>query len=243
LESQRDDEQSETLEYLERIDGLHAKIAYLSSQLSENAAAEASKAPDSSPEKKIAEQNEKIAQLLQEGEKLSRNEVRHREALKKLRSRLQEEEKKSVELRARLEKAEADVRDLREFGRVADAKEKALNDKISSLLVSQRSLDATISERDSLSEEVRDLGKRLDDSEQRAHEADKKGLSSKVEEQKGIIANLEEELANSRIEKRLVEDRVKSEMNEIKQLYNKELEKCRLTEKDLKSEVQVRSPK
>jgi hypothetical protein len=242
-ESQRDEEQSETLEYLERIDGLHAKIAYLSSQLSENAGAEASKAPDSSPEKKIAEQNEKIAQLLQEGEKLSRNEVRHREALKKLRSRLTEEEKKSADLRTRLEKAEADVRDLREFGRVADAKEKTLNDKISGLLVSQRALDAAVSERDSLSEEVRTLRKRLDESEQRAQEADKKGLASKVEEQKKIIANLEEELSNSRIEKRLVEDRVKSEMTDIKQIYNKDLEKCRLTEKELKSEVQVRDLK
>ena len=168
--------------------------------------------------------------------------MRHREALKKLRSRLQEEEKKSADLRTRLEKAEADVRDLREFGRVADAKEKSLNDKISGLLVSQRSADAAISERDSLSEEVRNLRKRLDESEQRAQEADKKGLSGKVEEQKSIIADLEEELSNSRIEKRLVEDRVKSEMSEIKQLYNKDLEKCRLTEKELKSEVQVRRP-
>ncbi len=88
-------------------------------------------------------------------------------------------------------------------------------------------------------QEIQDLRRRLDEAEKRADEAVKKAQTDKMEEQKRKIADLEEELSNSRIEKRLVEDRVKKEMSDVKGEYSRHLDKARLIEMELKSEVQV----
>ncbi len=94
-------------EHLEKIDALHSKVAYLSGQRHAGATAEAADAAEGSAERKLAEKDVKIAELMQEGEKLSRNEMKHLAAIKKLRTRVQEEEKTSIDLKRKLDRSEA----------------------------------------------------------------------------------------------------------------------------------------
>jgi TATA element modulatory factor len=230
---------SELHEYLEKIDALHAKVAYLSGQKLTEANAEIEANADDVAKQKAAEQEVKIAQLMQEGEKLSRTEMKHLTAIKKLRSRLQDEEKSSTDLRKRLERSEAEARDLRESLRATEAREKAADERNAGYVETQRQLESVKLERQDARREIQDLRRQLDESEKRADEAVKKAQTEKVEEQRRIITDLQDDLSNSRLEKRLVEDRVKKEMTSIKEEYGRQLDMAKLSEMELKSELQV----
>jgi hypothetical protein len=239
LKRVKEEHSTEINEYLEKIDALHAKVAYLSAQKSQEAEAEVAAAPDSSVEKKNAEKDAKIAQLLQEGEKLSRNEMKHLSALKKLRGRLQEEERSATDLKKLHEKAETEAKDLRDSLKASEAREKAAEDRSVGFVEQQRQLENLKMEKAEAIKEIHELRREVDEAEKRADEAAKKVQTEKLEEQRRRIGDLEEEVANSKIEKKLVEDRVKKEMQNVKDEYKRQAEKGKLTEMELKSEVQV----
>jgi TATA element modulatory factor len=228
---------------LEKIDRLHANIAYLSAQLYDNASATAAAAKDGSDEKKEADKNVKIAQLLDEGGKLSKTEEKLRGDVKYLRMRLAEEKKDNADLTKSLEKAESDIRDLRISIQSAESREKSANDRINTLSSKERELETLRSEKADTTKEIQRLRRLLDEAERRADDADKQAQSKRLEEQMRVIAELNDELSNSRIEKRLVEDRVKSEMKDIKEEHNRQLEKSRISELELKAEIQVGAAK
>ena len=62
--------------------------------------------PAGSTEAKIASKDEQIALLMQEGEALSKTELRHLQTIKKLRAKAAEDEKASNDIRKKLERAE-----------------------------------------------------------------------------------------------------------------------------------------
>jgi chromosome segregation ATPase len=230
---------AEVHEHLERIDALHAKIAYLSSQLHSNATAATSSHEKGSQDQKSAEQDAKIAQLLQEGEKLSRNEMKHLAAIKKLRLRVQEEERSSTEVKKRLEKIEAENRDLKDRAERAEEREKAAADRLLRLAKVEKEAETLKSDKENASREIQELKRSRDEAERRAEDAENRAQTNKVEEQMRVVAELNDELSNVRIEKRLIEDRVKSEMKEIKDEQHRQLAKARLGEVELRTEVQV----
>jgi hypothetical protein len=233
------DQADEIHQQLEKIDRLHANIAYLSSQLYDNASATTVTTKDGSVEKKEADKDVKIAQLLEEGGKLSKIEEKLRVDIKYLRSRLQEEKKNNADLTKRLEKAESDIRDLRITIQSTESREKVANDRLSTLSSVERELETVRSEKSDAVKESQQLRKLLEDAERRADDADRQAQSKKLEEQTRVVAELNDELSNARIEKRLVEDRIKSEMQDIKDEYNRRLEKARVSEIELKAEIQV----
>lgn len=106
-------QQDETREYVERIDSLQAKIQYLSQSVVESAKQAAASAPAGSLERKLAEKDEKIALLLDEGQKLSATEQKLRLFIKKLRLQITHDEKQLHELRDAKEKAASDAESLR----------------------------------------------------------------------------------------------------------------------------------
>lgn len=235
------DQAEEIHTQLEKIDRLHASIAYLSSQLYKNASAAAGQAKDG-PESKETDKDMKIAQLLQEGGKLSKTEEKLRTDTKYLRTRLQEEKKINAETNKRLEKAENDIRDLRIAMQSSEAREKSANDKVNSLSSTERELATVRSEKADALSEAKRLRAQLDEADRRLDDADKQAHSSKLEEQMRVIAELNDELSNSRIEKRLVEDRVKTEMKMIKEEHNQRLEQVKIAEIEQKAEIHVSCP-
>jgi chromosome segregation ATPase len=238
--AQKIKEQAEEIHLqLEKIDRLHANIAYLSSQLYDNASATAAAAKSGSEEKKEADKDAKIAQLLDEGGKLSKTEEKLRGDIKYLRSRLQDEKKSALDVSKRLEKAENEIQDLRIAMQSSEAREKAAYERISGLSNVERELETLRLEKSEAQKETEQLRKALQEAERRADDADNQAQSKRLEQQMRLVSELNDELSNVRIEKRLIEDRVKSEMKDIKEEHGRQAEKAKISEMELKTEIQV----
>ncbi|KAF2428860.1 hypothetical protein EJ08DRAFT_313616 [Tothia fuscella] len=163
--------QEELHAHLERIDALQAKLTYLAGQASSAARAASTDAASGSLEKKVAEQDQMIVQLMEEGQKLSKNEMKHLGTIKKLRIRMQEEDKQSVDLKRRLEKAEREREEQKERANMAEQKERAAQERLKSLPKLQQEMALLKGDKDSL----------LRDSMMNFQMSELKSVSSRIE--------------------------------------------------------------
>ncbi|KIV98835.1 uncharacterized protein PV09_09406 [Verruconis gallopava] len=229
--------QEELHAHLERIDALQAKLEYLAKQTAAAAREAAAAADPGSLQKKLAEMEERNALLLEEGNKLSKNEIKARGAIAKLRSRVQEEEKASVELKRKLATSEEEKLDLRDRLKIVEEREKAAQAKLSSLAKVETELDTVKRDREDAKKEVANLKKLLAEAEQRAEDAEKKAQTDQLEEQMRVIAELNDDLSNARLEKKLAEDRAKAEIKMLREDMERKEEKSRLNEMELRNEI------
>jgi hypothetical protein len=231
--------QEELHAHLERIDALQSKLAYLASQTSAAAREAASSAPSGSTEKKLAEQEVKIAQLLEEGQKLSKTEMKHMSAIKKMRQRIQEEEKDKADLKRRLTKTEQEWADQRDRLRILEERDRAAQERLKVLPKLEQEVGMLKWEKETSDREVSELRKQLAESERRAEDAERRAQTDKLEDQMKVVAELNDELSNARIEKRLVEDRGKAEIKKVQEEASRQAGKSRLLELELRNDVQV----
>jgi hypothetical protein len=231
--------QEELHAHLERIDALQAKLEYLAKQASTTAREAASSADSGSLEKKLAEQEERNALLLEEGNKLSKNEIKARGAIMKLRQRVQDEEKSKSDLRRRLATSEDARSDLSDRLRIVEEREKAAQARLKSLTKLEVELDTARREGNESRRDTIVLRKQLAEAEKWAEEAEKRAQTDKVEEQMRAIAELSDDVDNARLEKRLVEDRAKAEIKQLKEDAARKQEKSQLAELELRNEIQV----
>lgn len=144
----------EIQEYVERIDSIQSKLQYLSKNAADSAKKAASAAPSGSQEKKLAEKDERIALLMEEGQKLAGAEQKYRAAIKTLRLQVAERDKQLEEARKAKDKMASDIQTLRDRLDGDEEKEKrrqeaikataALRKEIDSLKKDNASKDATI---------------------------------------------------------------------------------------------------
>src|SRR5699024_3382921 len=120
---------------------------YLAKDAAESAKQAAASAESGSVEKQLREKDEKIALLLEEGQKLSKSEMDHRTALKKLRLQLIENSKSQAEAKKKTEKLETDLSDAEARAQRAEAAENRANDSLTSHTNASRDLEAVKSER------------------------------------------------------------------------------------------------
>ena len=233
--------QEELHGYLERIDALQSKLAYLASTAARDAHTAAEEADQGSLKKKLAEKDEKIAQLLEEGQKLSANEIKALGSVRTFRARLQEEEKAKVELKKRLETVDHEITEAKERARRAEERDRIATEKLKTLPRLEREMHELKADQIAANATITELKKMLAEAEQEAEDAERRAQTDKVEEQMKIVAELNDELSNSKIEKRLIEDRVKKEINEVRQEASRQQEKAKLVELELKTEIQVRT--
>jgi hypothetical protein len=232
LVAKKNKEQAEEIHrQLEKIDRLHANIAYLSGQLYEKG----SKDEDSKEGGKDA----KIAQLLQEGGTLSKTEEKLRGDIKYLRIRLNEEKQTSEGVSKKLDKLDGELRNLRITVQTAEAREKSANDRLNSLHDVERELGNVKLEKAEAMKEMHGISVHLEEAEQRAEDAEKRAQSNKLEEQNKVISDLNDQISDSKIERKLLEDRHKAEVKELKADHARQLEQSNLSNLELKAEIQV----
>ena len=103
--------QDEVHDYLERIDSLQSKLQYLAKEASEAARKAITDSEDDTSAKKIAEKEEKIALLLEEGSKLSKTEVTQLGIIRNLRAEKAEQANSIADLKRKLALQEGIGRD------------------------------------------------------------------------------------------------------------------------------------
>ncbi|KAL4893979.1 TATA element modulatory factor 1 TATA binding-domain-containing protein [Aspergillus ambiguus] len=225
--------------YIERIDALQSKLKYLAKEAAESAKNAAAVAEPASTEKQLREKDEKIALLLQEGQQLSKSEMEHRMAIKRLRQQLTDNSKAQVENKKKTDRLERDLINAETRAKRAEAAEKRANNSLSAQMKASRDFEAVTSERNSLNQTVQELKSQLSRAVARAEAAEAKAQSDALEKEKHRATQLEEELANAKMERDVNEEKLRKEVNDLKDAVGQEKERARLLEVELKGEQSV----
>lgn len=235
--------QEEIHAYVERIDALESKLKYMAKEAMDSAKATSSTASPGSLEKKKAEADLQIAQLMEEGINLARTEQKHRAILKRLRAKISEDEKEISTLKTTKDKFDRETEALRQRAKRVDELERTYSDLQRRLDQAQRelnSLRADARSKDSMIVELKSqLQKATDQADAMAAKANDQGR----EQDRRRIAELEESVAALQVEKNLVADRAKIQATELKDKADKAAERARALELELKTEVQVMESK
>lgn len=236
VESQR---QEEIHGYIERIDALQSKLRYLAKEAAESAKHAAASASPGSVQKQLHEKDEKIALLLEEGQKLSKSEMDYRTVVKKLRQQLSENTKVQNEMRRKTEKLERDLASSEARAKRAEAAEKRASEALSSQKKQAKDFEAVTNERNALNQTVQETKAQLSRALAKAEAAEKKAESDALEQERRRADDLEEELSTLKIERDISEEKSRKEISELTQKVEQEKERARMLEAELKGEQSV----
>lgn len=229
--------QEEMHTHLERIDALQAKLQYLAKE-TVAAAKQANAATTSGTlEAKLAQKDEQIALLMEEGQQLSKTELRHLQTIKKLRAQGLDSEKAVLDMRKKLDKAERSEMEHKHKVRRAEVSERSASDKAKQVPVLQEQLEAMRAERDKVTEQVTSLNAQLQEAEKRAAQAIQAAQNKALEADKNRIADLENELEDAQIERKLAEDRAQAEIRKVREDTDRQRERWSVTELELTTEI------
>ncbi|KAK4140396.1 TATA element modulatory factor 1 TATA binding-domain-containing protein [Dichotomopilus funicola] len=231
--------QEEIHGYVERIDALEAKLQFLAREASDSARQAALAAPAGSLEKKLAEKDQQIAQLIEEGKNLASTDHRHRALVKKLRTNIAENEKDIGAFQTAKAKSDRELEALRSRARRADELEKTHHELQKRFDQTQRELNTHRSDVRSKDSTISELRSQLRKATEQADAMTAKVNDQAREQDKRKIAELEEELAAVKVEKNLVADRGKAQATELREKADRATERARALEIELKGEVQA----
>ncbi|KAF1995858.1 M protein repeat protein-like protein [Amniculicola lignicola CBS 123094] len=231
------DHREELNSHLERIDALQSKLAYLSQQLATSAKATSASDEATPTDKKLAEKDAQITALMEEGQKLSKHEMKHMTTIKKMRIKAQEQDKEITLLKQRLSKAERSIGEQTERAKRAEAAEKASQEKLKIVARIEKDLDTIRAEREEAGLMIAELRRQLNDTLQRAEDAEKRVKAGALEAEKRVTASLKEDIDNLRIEKKLAEDRAKRELQDAKEEATRQSERAKVGELELRGEI------
>lgn len=231
--------QEEVHSYVERIDALEAKLQYLARESADSARAAINSAPPGSLEKKLAEKEEQVSLLMEEGQKLSKKELAHLTTIKKLRVTIQEHNKELAESKKKQEKAERDASSANDRLKRAVGSERLLTDKQRLILQLQKENESLKAIRDLNDSTIADLRAQLDAAVTQSKQVEIQLANEALEAEKKRVADLEEDVANLKIENGLVADRAQAQIKELREKMDKDAERSRMTELEMKTEQQM----
>ncbi|KAK2745284.1 hypothetical protein FQN57_003979 [Myotisia sp. PD_48] len=231
--------QEELHNYVEKIDALQAKLKYLAKEAAESARNNTAAAATGSTEKKLFEKDERIAALLEEGQKLSKTELDHRTTIKKLRQYIAENSKSQADLKKKLDKVENDLSQVQDRAKRAEAAERSAATKLQEKSQLERELESVLTERDSLNSSLVELKTRLLRADTRAEAAERKAQASNTLAEKRQITELKDDLSSAKIEREISEEKLRREIRDLQERLDREKERSRAQEVELRGEQTI----
>lgn len=231
--------QEETHTYLERIDALQSKLQYLTKEAAEAAKNASAEAQPGSIEQKVAAKDEKIALLIEEGQKLSQTELKHMSIIKKLRAKSIEDDKMVADCERMTGKHEKLAREAQERAKRAESAEKRALEKLKSLGKMEKELENVRVERDAQELLVQDLQIELSQATSAAKEAEVKANAEALAAEKRRAADLADELSNMKNEKELAEKQHQNELRELREKAERAKERARAAEIERQGEQSI----
>ena len=231
--------QEEINHYLEHIDALQAKLQYLTREIADTAKKTVDEADFGSLNQRLAQRDGKIAQLLEEGQKLSQTEMKHLTTIKKFRAKAVEDEKAlSVSRQAMLD-AQKVFRTSQDRIKVLEANQKELQDRVKVLQKADKEIDRLSAENHAKSLQITELQDKV--AQKGTSELLNKGGNFKelLEAERRLSADLRDSLSEAKVEKQLSEDRLRTQLKDLQGKSDREKERARIVELDLRAELQV----
>lgn len=207
--------------YIERIDSLQSKLKYLSEDAVQSARSSASSAEPDSLERKVYEKEERIAALMEEGQKLSKLDFDNREAIKKYRRTIVEQERADAEKERQLEDAQRQLSQTRDAVSRLEKATRRDSSRLSSLAKTEQELASTREGQKSLQTTVADLKRQLSLANTRANDAQRKAQTGALEAERREKVRLEEDLSSARIERELSENKLRKEIEDLRAALEK----------------------
>ncbi|GKT39933.1 protein sgm1 [Colletotrichum spaethianum] len=233
------EQQEEIHRHVEQFEALQAKVQFLARDATDAARKSAGTAPAGSQERKLAERDEKIAALMEEGRNLAATEQKHRTIIRKLRSQIAGDEKTVAELRARHDKLTVDMDALRTRASRVEELEQSNQDlqiRSNGMQDELNALRAEASANRSLIQRLRDDLRKASD---QAHSDTTKATEEALTAEKSRVKDLEGTVAALQLEKSLVADRAKANAAEADEKVARAAERTRIMEIEMKTELQA----
>lgn len=231
--------QEEVHGYIERIDALEAKLQYLARESAESARTASNSAPSGSLEKKLADKEEQVALLMEEGQKLSKMELTHLTTIKKLRVNIQEHNKELAEAKRKQEKAVQDAAFATDRLKRVAGSERLLNEKQKLILQLQKENESLKAAKDLKDSIITDLKSQLEVAVAQGKQTEIKLANEALELEKKRVADLEGDVATLKIENNLAADRAQAQIKELREKMDKDAERARIAELEMKTEQQM----
>ncbi|KEQ61727.1 uncharacterized protein M437DRAFT_51366 [Aureobasidium melanogenum CBS 110374] len=229
--------QEEMLANLERIDALQAKLQYLAKE-TVAAAKEANSSSQATPqERKLAEKDERIALLMQEGEKLSKVEMRQGATIKKMRLKTQQDEKAMADLRKRLARLEDSESDLKQRLKRSEQIEKQSAERLKQYSNLEKDVENRKSELASSNATIASLRSQLLEAERKTEEAENKAKESVVHADANKLSAVQEQLEDAKLEKKLADDKWSAEVKRITEEARQQRQQASFRESELTNEI------
>ncbi|KAL9098798.1 MAG: hypothetical protein Q9163_005606 [Psora crenata] len=231
--------QEEMHDYLERIDALQAKLQYLTREAVEIARTASSEVNHGSPEQRLAAKDEKIALLIDEGQKLSQTELKHMTLIKKLRAKSAEDEKAAADAKRRAEHHEKSAREAQERAIRAETAQRRAVEKVKGLARLEEEMDRIKADRDAKDVLIRDLQIQLSDITSNVAKAEEKAHVEALELGRRRAADLADELSTVRMEKELAEKEHQNVLRELREKWEREKERARIADIERQGELNI----
>ena len=231
--------QDETHFYLERIDALQSKLHYLTKEAADTARKAASEAALGSADQKLAANEEKIALLMEEGEKLSQTELRHLNTIKKLRAKMIEDERRLAEATKKLERFERSARELQENLKRAESAEARATEKLRNLPAIEQELESLRLEHGHNISTIEHLQRRISEATAMVEAANKRAQAISLEAEKTLTAALQDHASNAKIELELSSERHGAVVGDLKEKLEREKERAKVAEMEMRGEQAV----
>ncbi|KAM3498909.1 hypothetical protein MY11210_009643 [Beauveria gryllotalpidicola] len=233
--------QQEVQEYVERIDSLESKLQYLAKSAAETAQKAANAAPSGSFESKLAGKDEKIALLMEEGQKLAAGEHKYRTIIKKLRQQVTDSEKQNEELKKTKDKAAAKAEALRTRLNSSEEQEEQQEQMRRATAGLQKELDSLKKEKAARDNMIRKLERELKTKTEEASKA--AALSNNLATEREKLKTQEESFMILRAEKDALEEKSRQDGIEWSEKLDRAVERGRNAQNELRVEMKAMEAK
>ena len=231
--------QEETHSYLEQIDALHAKLKYLTKEAAEIAKNAFVEAVPGSLEQKLASKDERIATLIEEGQRLSQTELKHMSIIKRLRAKGTEDERAVAGSKSAADRHEKAAVEAREKANRAESAEKRASDKIKAFSRIEKDLEILRADRDFKDALIQDLQFQLSQATSAAKEAESNANAEALVLEKKRASEFADALSSVRTDKELTEKQHQNELRELRDKAEREKERAKAAEIERSGEQNI----
>jgi hypothetical protein len=226
LQQKRSDDH--TSQVLGKIESLESKVKYLSQQEMERS--KALKQSSSGLQKKLAEKDEQIALLFEEGQALSKKELKYMTTIKRLRNQEKESGKANENALKRAEKAEKELADVK-------LKLKEQNDTLKEYTKSGNDIEPIKKERDSLKSTVTQLEQQLKDLNSKYDEKAQIAQTDALNDATNRATQLQEDLDKANFNLEMAKENHQVELSELQAQLRQEEEYNKTLVSELRDEI------
>lgn len=227
----------EIQEYLEQIDSIQSKLQYLSKNAADSAKQAASAAPSGSQEKKLAEKDERIALLMEEGQKLAGAEQKYRAAIKTLRLQMGERDKQLDEARKAKNKMSLGIQALRDRLDEGEEKEKRQQEATKATAALRKEIDALKKDNASKDAAARRLEQEVKSKEEQGQVAKADAVSKAVAAERAKQKELEEANDALRTELEALGEKARLDAIEASEKLERAIQRGNTVEAELRLEL------